>query len=540
MRQLRSIFIISAAALLASSVANAQSNDFNLGKNLEIQYSVINELSNTFVDTVDFGKLLPIGIEAMLESLDPYTTYVAEENSEDFEMMTTNAYGGVGALIKKLPGAPVRITEPYRDSPAAKAGLVPGDEIHAINGETIYDLTSDAASAKMKGQPGTEVTFKVVKGRTKDTVDVVVTRERIHISDIDYVCILKDSIGYIKLDGFTVNMANEMRQKVQELKGQGAKRLVLDLRGNGGGIMEEAIELLSIFVPKGTLVVSSKGRDPRMNQEYFTQNNPVDTLIPVLVMVNSSSASASEIVSGAFQDLDRGMIAGEKTFGKGLIQSIRPLPYNGQMKLTTGKYYTPSGRCVQAIDYSHRNSDGSVGFVPDSLKNEFRTKNGRIVYDGGGITPDFEINDREYSRPTVSMFYSDIFGEFSIDYFKKHESIPAAAEFHLSDEEFEEFIEYARNSEFDSRSAAETMLEKLKEAAESDGLYDEYKAEYEALAQKVKMDKESILRAKKDEIVPLIEIEIVSKYYFPQEGNVISLRNDPQLDKAIEMWTGQK
>jgi len=539
MRQ-RNLLFIALFLAVAPWASKAQSNEFKLGQNLEIQYAVIDELANNYVDTIDFGKLLPVGIDAMLQSLDPYTVYVDEDNSEDFEMMTTNAYGGVGALIKKLPGAPVRITEPYAGSPAAKAGLVPGDEIHAINGEYIYDLSSDVASGKMKGQPGTDVTFTIVKGRTKDTVEVVVTRERIHISDIDYAGIIKDSIGYVKLTGFTVNMANEMRQKVQELKNNGAKRLILDLRGNGGGIMEEAIELLSIFFPKGTMVVSSKGRDPRMNQEFFTTSNPVDTLIPVMLMVNSGSASASEIVSGAFQDLDRGFIAGKKTFGKGLIQTIKPLPFSGQMKLTTGKYYTPSGRCVQAIDYSNRNEDGSVGTVPDSLKNAFKTKNGRTVYDGGGITPDFDVDEMEYSRPTISMFYADIFGEYSIEYFKKHETIPSPEEFHLSDEDYEDFIEYAKTQDFDSRSAAETVLERLKSAAMDDGLFESFKSEYDALAQKVIMDKESILRAKKSEIIPLIEIEIVSKYYYPQAGNIISLRNDPQLDKAIEMWVEQK
>lgn len=539
MRKTNYIFIV-LALVITPLFSNAQSNEFKLGQNLEIQYSVINELANTYVDTVDFGKLIPKGIDAMLQSLDPYTIYVAEDQSEDFEMMTTNAYGGVGAIIKKLPGAPVRITEPYENSPATKAGLVPGDEIHAINGEPVYELTSDAASGMMKGQPGTDVTFTVVKGRTKDTVDVVVTRERIHISDIEYCDMIKDSIGYIKLTGFTVNIANEMRQKVQELKTNGAKRLILDLRGNGGGIMEEAIELLSIFFPKGTMVVSSKGRDPRMNQEYFTTSTPVDTLIPVMLMVNSGSASASEIVSGAFQDLDRGVIAGKKTFGKGLIQSIKTLPFNSQMKLTTGKYYTPSGRCVQAIDYSNRNEDGSVGTVPDSLKNAFKTKNGRTVYDGGGITPDFDIDEPLYSRPTVSMFYSDIFGEYSVEYFKKHETIAPPADFHLSDADYEDFIEFAKTQEFDARSSAETVLERLKDAALEDGLYDSFKEEYETLAEKVIMDKEEILRAKKSEIVPLIEIEIVSKFYFPQAGNVISLRNDPQLDKAIEMWVNQK
>lgn len=529
--------VLSAVLLCASFYyAGAQSRDFNLGKSLEIENAVLREVAAAYVDTLDFEKMIAAGINSMLSTMDPYTVYIPEEEEEDLELITTGYYGGVGSLIRKAPDEGVKIIEPYEDSPAVKAGLEPGDVIMEIDGKTVIGETSEQSSNRMKGQPGTDVLFKVVKGRSGETVDITVTRERIHVSDIDYSGIIRDSIGYIKLSGFKENLARDVRETVKGLKESGARRLVIDLRENGGGIMEEAIKLVSIFVPKGTLIVSSKGRGGENNREYYSTDTPLDTEIPVLVMVNSGSASASEITAGAFQDLDRGTIAGKRTFGKGLIQSIRPVPYNGQVKVTTGKYYTPSGRCVQAIDYSHRNEDGSVGYVPDSLKKAFKTKNGRTVYDGGGITPDIETDSRSYSRTAYSLVYYDIPGDWAIEYYKKHTSIPEPADFHLSDEEYEQFVEYAASQDFDSRSAAQTALDQLVEAAKQDGLYDGYKAEIDALSARINMDKADILRAMKSEIVPLVETEIVTKFYFSGKANIISLRNDPQLDAALDKW----
>ncbi len=528
--------IAAVAVILISTTSLAQSNDFKLGQNMEIQYSILKELSQSYVDTIEYGKIIPIGINAMLQSLDPYTTYIPEEEGEDFEMMTTGAYGGIGSLIKKSPESGVKIIEPYPGSPAVKAGLVPGDVIIAIDGVSVYGETSAQSVDKMKGQPGTDVVFTVIRGRTLDTVDITVTRERIRVSDIVYAEIIRDSIGYIALTGFTQNMHVQFKESVLKLKEKGAKRLVIDLRGNGGGIMEEAISLMSLFVPEGTLVVSSKGREERMNQEYYTTTPPIDTLIPVLVMVDSGSASSSEIVAGAFQDLDRGAIAGRRTFGKGLIQSIKPTLYDGKVKITSGKYYTPSGRCVQAIDYSHRNEDGSVGNVPDSLKREFKTRLGRSVYDGGGITPDFITKTRTYSRPAYSLVFNDILGDYAIEYFKKNLSIAPASEFHLTDEEYEDFVSYAGAREFDMRSSAESALDQLIRAANQDGLYDVYKDEIDALSARIKVDKETMLRLKKDEILPLLEEEIVVKYYLRGSEYNIRLREDQGLYQALDWW----
>lgn len=523
-------------ALTLSAAALAQSQDFTLGQSLEIQNSILRHLSDNYVDSLDFANIMKAGIMSMLDYIDPYTVYYPEEDEENVQMMTTGMYGGVGAIIKKRIGSGVVINEPYPGSPIAKAGLVPGDTIIAIDGISVMDETSEQSSGRMKGQPNTEVRFKVIKGATKDTIDVVVTRETIHRSDVEYSGMLRDSIGYILTSGFTQGVSEEIRKIVSDLKEQGAKRIVLDLRGNGGGLMEEAIEILSIFVPQGTMVVSSKGRMPSQNQEYHTRRAPEDTLIPLMIMVDSGSASASEIVAGAVQDLDRGVIAGVKTYGKGLIQSILPTAYNGTVKITTGKYYTPSGRCVQAIDYSHRNADGSVGAIPDSLTSEFRTRSGRIVKDGGGITPDIKVEGHLYSRPTISLVYSGIIDDYSVKYRTLHSEIAPVESFRLTDAEFEDFISYACGQEFDYRSGIQAQVEQLKRVAEQDGMYELWKDEIDALEAKMQMDKADVLRSKKDEILPLLENEIAVRYYFYPAGPAVSLKYDDQLSQCLDSW----
>ena len=512
-----------AVATLCASVSvetKAQSQDFKLGQSLEVEYAVLRELAQAYVDTVNFDKMVIAGVRAMLATLDPYTVYISEDEGEDFELLTTGNYGGVGALIRKAPGEGVRIIEPYEGSPAAKYGLEPGDTIIEIDGIPVYEETSEQSSGRMKGQPGTEVKFKLIKGRTRDTVDVTVVRERIHVSDITYAGIYKDDIGYIQLTGYTAKMAEEFKETLLRLKEAGAKRLVIDLRDNGGGVMDEAISLVSLFVPKGTLVVSSKGRVPEMNREYRTTESPVDTLMPLLVMVNGNSASASEITAGALQDLGRATIAGTRSFGKGLIQSVRPMPYNTQMKLTTGKYYTPSGRCVQAIDYSNRHEDGTL----DKDAN-------------GGIAPDITVEGHPYSRPTVSLIYYDILGSYAIEYYLKHETIDR--DFHLTDAEYEDFVAYAAAQDFDARTAAQTALDQMIRAAKAEDLYDNYKEEIEALQKKVNMDKAAVLRAKKAEILPLVEQEIVTRYYFNRASVPVALRYDEQLREAVDKWVSQ-
>ena len=538
MKILRSFVLVAASVLLCSTLS-AQSADFKTGKALEVQYNILRELSAGFVDSVDIEKLTNKGIHAMLSSLDPYTEYIPDENEEDLEMMRTASYGGIGAMIRKIDSVGVLISQPYIGSPAVKFGLEPGDFILAIDGESVLPLSVDKCSERMKGQPGTEVKFLVLKGRTGEKKEIVVTRERVHIPDVSYSGILRDTIGYIRHDAFTEGGSRDFRKAFEELQGKGIRHLVIDLRSNGGGIVDEAVNILSLFLPKGTSVVSAKGRSKQSVFEMKTLTEPLDTLIPITVLVNSASASASEIIAGAIQDLDRGMIAGTRTYGKGLVQGFRPVGYNGSLKFTTAKYYTPSGRCVQAIDYSNRNSDGSVGAVPDSLKKAFRTlKKGRTVYDGGGITPDTLIKAEVYSRPAYSLVANDIFGEYAIEYYKKHPSIAGPSEFTLTDAEYEDFVKFAAAKEFDSRSAAQAQLDQMLKAARNEDLYEPYKEAFDALEKSLSISKEEMLRVKKAEFKPLLEEEIVYKYYYTP-GRVESIiRNDEQLRKTLDVIQG--
>ena len=527
--------ILLAVSVLCCTVSFGQSRSFNLGKWTEIQNAIIQELNRSYVDTLPVDRIERVGIDAMLDALDPYTVYIPEEENEDLEMMLRRSYGGVGAVIYKpdIDGY-VTINEPYENSPAHKAGLVCGDEVMEIDGVSVIGLTTQECSDRMKGTPGTKLVLKVKKLRTGQIQDVNITRERIHLPDVEYVGMLNDTTGYIYQTGFTEGVAQEIKEAVNTLKKQGMKQLVYDLRGNGGGILQEAVQIVGLFVPKGSLVVSAKGRLESEQHEYHTNSAPIDTQLPLIVMVDGGSASASEIVSGALQDYDRATIIGTRTYGKGLVQSIRPLPYNGQMKVTTAKYYTPSGRCVQAIDYSNRREDGSVAAIPDSLTNEFRTAGGRIVRDGGGITPDVEIPADPYSRLTLSLSYSGILEQYAVEYVKKHDSIPAVKDFKLSDEDYEEFIEYAKGREFDYRSSAKTYFDQMTRQLESEGLKDSMQEQLDALNKAIDLDKETYLRLKKDEIAPLIEEEIVVRYYFQPAGIELRNRYDTQLHKALE------
>lgn len=373
----------------------------------------------------------------------------------------------------------------------------------------------------------------VKKVRTGDTLDIPVVRERIHFPDIEYAGMLDDTTGYILQGGFTDNVSADVRARFLDLKKQGMKRLVLDLRGNGGGLMSEAINIVSLFVPKGSLVVTSKGNTEDSKHEYRTTTEPIDTEIPIIVMIDSGSASSSEIVAGAFQDLDRATIMGKRSYGKGLVQSIRPVVYNGQMKITTAKYYTPSGRCVQAIDYSNRNEDGSVGHIPDSLTHEFKTAGGRTVRDGGGITPDHEIDSPDYSRLVYSIVLGGVLDQYVMDYCRRHDSIPAVEDFHFSDEDFEDFISFAKTQDFDYRSSAKTLFDQMKRELEKDGLAEAMTDELKAMEKALEMDKERFIRLKKDEIVPFIEEELATRYWFQEAGVKVRLRYDDQLKEAL-------
>ncbi|MEE3375185.1 MAG: S41 family peptidase [Candidatus Cryptobacteroides sp.] len=535
---MKRIVLFFTAIAVFSLGAHAQSKDFSLGKWVEVNNAILKELNRSYVDSLQVGRIERAGINALLEALDPYTLYIPEEEQEDFQMMLNSAYGGVGAIIYKpdVQGNVV-INEPYEGSPAALAGLRCGDEVVAIDGQAAAGLTSAECSEKMRGKPGTTVVLTVKKLRAGeswkagDVLEVPVVRRRIVLPSMEYAGMLNEADGYIYLSKFTEGVGQEIRDAYKELKTKGMKRLVLDLRGNGGGIMGEAVNIVSLFIPKGSVVVSAKGK-AATEQVYKTTTDPVDTEIPIVVLVDNASASASEIVSGALQDYDRATIIGTRTYGKGLVQSIRPLPYDGQLKLTTAKYYTPSGRCVQAIDYSHRNEDGSVGHIPDSLTHAFTTAHGRTVRDGGGITPDFIVKPHKYSRLTYSLVYSGVIEQYALDYVRAHERIPALEDFHFTD--YEEFIAFAKDKEFDYRSSARALFDEMKKSLEEDGLTEALSGELNALQKSLEMDKETFLRLKKEEIVPFIEEEIAVRYYFQQAGIRVRLRYDDQLHEALQ------
>ena len=494
--------LLAAAAMLimSGSGAYAQSKDFKLGQWTEIHSSIIKELNRSYVDTLPVDKVFRAGIDSMLEQLDPYTVYIPEEENEDLQMMLSKTYGGIGAIIHKKKEDNVIINEPYFGSPAHKNGLQCGDEILEIDGVPTKGLETKESSDRMKGKPGTQVVFKVKKVRTGDTLDVPIIRERIHLPDIEYADMINDTTGYILQGSFTEGVSQQIKEKFLDLKSKGMKTLVLDLRGNGGGLMSEAVNIISLFVPKGTLAVSSKGMTEDSKREYKTQYEPIDTETPIIVMIDGGSASASEIVSGGLQDLGRARIMGKTSFGKGLVQSIRPLPYNGQMKVTTAKYYTPSGRCVQGI----------------------------------GVTPDVEIDLPSYSRLVYSLVLSGVVDQYVLKFVREHESVAAPEEYHFSDEDFEDFISFAKTQEFDYRSSAKTSFDKMKQELEEDGLAEVMSAELNALEKALEMDKERFIRLKKSEIIPFLEEEIAVRYWFQEGGVKIRLRYDNQLMEALK------
>ena len=501
MKNMRRIQIILTAVLiiLAGQSATAQSRDFKLGQWTEIHNGIIKELSRSYVDTLPVDKMMRKGVDAMLEQLDPYTIYIPEEENEDLQMLLSKTYGGIGAIIHKKKEENVVINEPYFGSPAHKNGLMCGDEIIAIDGLPTKGLESKESSDRMKGKPGTTVVFTVKKVRTGDTLDIPIVRERIHLPDIEYAGMLNDTTGYILQSGFTEGVSQQLKDRFLELKSKGMKQLVLDLRGNGGGLMSEAVNIISLFVPKGSLAVSSKGKAPGSSHEYRTQTDPIDTQTPIIVMIDGGSASASEIVSGGLQDLKRAVVKGKTSYGKGLVQSIRPLPYNGQMKVTTAKYYTPSGRCVQGI----------------------------------GVKPDVEIDVPSYSRLVYSLVLGGVIDQYVMQFARSHESIPEVDIYHFSDEDFEDFIKFAKTQDFDYRSSAKATFDKMKEELKEDGLEEVMAEELAALEKALEMDKERFIRLKKDEIIPFIEEEIATRYWFQEAGVKIRLRYDDQLKKAL-------
>jgi carboxyl-terminal processing protease len=510
-------------------------DDFKIVKNLDIFYTLFRELSLFYVDETDPEDLINEGIDGMLESLDPYTTFIPESDMDDFKFMTTGEYGGIGALIRKGENYTV-ISEPYVGFPANKAGLKAGDIIKKIDGTSIKGKSVQQVSELLKGAPNTELKLLIERPGMDEPLEKEVIRERITISGVPYFGMLNDNTGYIRITSFTQNVSKDVKEALIKLKNDhDAEKIVLDLRSNPGGLLIEAVHTANLFVKKGQEIVSTKGKVKHWDNVYRTQHNPIDTLVPLVVLVNRSSASASEIVAGALQDLDRAVVVGQRTFGKGLVQTTRPLSYNSQLKVTTAKYYIPSGRCIQALDYTHRNEDGSVGHIPDSLISKFTTKNGRTVYDGGGIRPDIEVEPDQLSKIAISLYTKNLIFDFATLFAVKHDSIAAADEFELTDKQYDAFTKFLKNKDYDYQTRSDENLKKLIQSAKAEKYYSRAEEEFEALEKKLAHDKEKDLQTFSEEIKDLLEEEIVGRYYH-QKGKVqAAIDDDPQVAQAKDI-----
>ncbi len=525
------IFVLITSIVLVIISTGAVDNSFELVKNLDIFYTIVKELDQFYVDEIDPGKLIKEGIDNMLESLDPYTNYIPESKIEDLRFMTTGNYGGIGALVRKS-GKRAVITDPYEGLAGQKAGLRAGDILLKIDDFDTENQDIESISEKLKGLPGTSIKVLVERYGQPKPIEFNVVRENIHISPIPYYTLLENNIGYVQFNNFTQNCTSELKKTIDSLQNLGAKSLILDLRGNPGGLLDEAILTCNLFLPKGELIVSTKGKMKQWNRDFVTTNEPYFPKMPVVVLVNRGSASASEIVAGVMQDMDRGVVVGTRTFGKGLVQATRPLSYSAQIKLTTAKYYIPSGRCIQALDYSHRNEDGSVGTIPDSLISEFTTKRGRKVYDGGGVKPDIETNLKTMSRLTTELYVGNHIFDFATQYSSKHNSIDRPDIFSITDEDFENFVIFAKNLKLrydqDSKQKLEDLIKSLKE----EKYFDLVENDIKKVEEKIERNIEKDLKIFKSELTLLINEEIVSRYYY-QRGRIQNyLKHDPEVDSA--------
>lgn len=529
--------IILLLAFTFSGYSQEETNEefFEISKNLTIFSEVYKNINLYFVDETNPGELMKTGIDAMLKSLDPYTNYIAESNIEDYRMMQSGQYGGIGSLIRKK-GDFVQITNPYQNFPAQKAGLRAGDLIKEIDGKSIEGKTTEEVSQLLKGATGTELAITVERPKESAPLTMKVTREIIKIPSVPHYDMVSDGVGYIKLTQFMNTSASELKGSYNQLKeGNELKSLIIDLRGNPGGLLGQAVSIVNMFVSQGTKVVEMKGRLASSTATYLAKEKPVDLSIPIVVLIDKGSASASEIVSGSLQDLDRAVIVGHQSFGKGLVQQTKNMEYNTILKYTIAKYYTPSGRCIQRLDYSGRNTSGKGTTISDTLVQSFKTKNGRPVTDGRGITPDVEVKKNNISSLSISLLNENIIFDFATDYFYSHDSIEQAKSFSLTENEYKKFVTYALSKDFNYTTGSEKMLERLKEIAEDERYYESSKEEFDQLITKLSPDKKRDLALFKAEIKELIESEIVSRYYF-QKGQVShSLANDKMVIKAIKI-----
>ncbi|WP_424963125.1 S41 family peptidase [Ekhidna sp.] len=525
---------ILALVLLVAAVKPPTDRYFEILKNLDIFATLFKEVNTHYVDEINPTTLMQAGIDEMLETLDPYTNYIAADDIENYRMMTTGEYSGIGAVVERKNGVST-IVMPYEGFAAYDAGLRAGDEIHAINGIALEGKSQEEVRFLMKGQSNSEITLTVKRFGKEEMFDVNVKREKIAVDSVPYAGMVTDNIGYVRLTSFTQNVGRSVGIKVLDLMEQGAESIILDLRGNPGGLLHEAVNVSNVFVERGRKIVTQKGKVRANDWTYNTLNDPVDSDIPVVVLTDNGSASASEIVSGVMQDYDRGVLIGRKTFGKGLVQIERPLSYDAVVKITTAKYYTPTGRCIQAIDYSNRNEDGSVGKIPDSLKNEFYTLNGRKVYDGGGIDPDVEVEKLEFAPITKSLVKNDHIFYYATEYFYKNEDLNPESpdELRLSDADYEDFKKWLSGRDFDYVTRVEKETKNLIDIAKEEKKYSQLKSYFDELELATKHSQKRDLETFKEEIKMLLEQEIAGRYFYEKGIIESTFGRDPDVQAAI-------
>ncbi len=507
---------------------------FEILKNLDIFATLFKEVNTHYVDEINPTTLMKAGIDEMLETLDPYTNYIAADDIESYRIMTTGEYSGIGAVVERRNGVST-VVMPYEGFAAHEAGLRAGDEIHAINGISLEGKTQEEVRFLMKGQSNSEISLTVKRFGQDEMFEVKVKREKIAVDSVPYAGMVTDDIGYVRLTSFTQNVGRSIGIKTLDLMEQGAKSIILDLRGNPGGLLHEAVNVSNVFVEKGRKIVTQKGKVRANDWTYNTLNDPVDPNIPVVVLTDNGSASASEIVSGVMQDYDRGVLIGRKTFGKGLVQIERPLSYDAVVKITTAKYYTPTGRCIQAIDYSNRNEDGSVGKIPDSLKNEFYTLNGRQVFDGGGIDPDVEVDKLEFAPITKSLLKNDHIFYYATEYYYKNEDLNPSSpnDLRLTDAEYNEFVKWLSGRDFDYVTRVEQETKDLIKIAKEEKKYTKLKSYFDELEKATRHNKNEDLITFKEEIIMLLEQEIAGRYFFEKGIIESTFGKDPDIQAAI-------
>lgn len=517
------------------------SNDryFQIVKNLDIFATLFKEVNAYYVDEVNPNTLMKTGIDAMLENLDPYTTYIGEDEIEDYLTITTGEYGGIGAVVDRKDGINT-IVLPYEGYAAHRAGLKIGDQILKINDVDLSGKPSDQISKLLKGQSNSTIKLTVKRYKQEGTFDVQLQREKITVNNVPFSGMVDDDIAYIRLSDFTTKAGAEVASALQDLKEKGATKVILDLRGNPGGLLEEAINVSNVFIPRGLEVVSTRGKLDAWTKTYRSLNSPIDTDIPVAVLTDNGSASASEIVSGVIQDYDRGVLIGRRTYGKGLVQQTRPLAYNSQLKVTTAKYYIPSGRCIQAIDYSNRNPDGSVGKIPDSLKVEFKTRSGRVVYDGGGLDPDVSVNASKYAPITYSLIRKDLIFHFVTEFiYGKLDDPFDAKTYRLSNSDYNQFVDWVKDKDYDYTTKVERTIESLVKTAKEEQYYEDIKSHIEELQKATLHNKEQDLITFQNEIRVLIEQEIAGRYQLQQGIIESTFEKDKDILAAIEVLNDQ-